>query len=572
MKIRHTLIIVPVISAFSAGVIVGAISLFGMYHLGVRLVGERALSVCRTLAIECDPVRLNALSLSKDTSDPYYIELHEHFKKVKSVTGCRYIYAVSRSDENHYIYLIDGEDEHDAENFSPIGTRENEPFDNEESLAFNKGISSFGPVRDDPRWGHLISAFVPLKNSDGTVSLMIGCDFAAATVFSESKSSQLIVGFAVLLIMILVAAGTAFHASVHIVRPLEDLLVRIRRLERGDLTVDFSSDGSNELSDISRALAVSVSSFSGTVLALNNTIEKMQQYMADVSSMLSSSEASRVKVSASVLDSDGKIRDIVHHLFQNASDIADLSFSAYESAGSVTKLLENVQRVAASVADGDTAVKKIVAVIAQVNQHSAISSEKMAQLAHDASSLSDIVSAITDISDKTNLLALNAAIEAARSGEAGRGFAVVADEIMKLAEQSRRSADQITKVLDKIHIASDRSLEGANQVVITVSEASHLSSSVSESFSIIRGEVDAMSLLMGETAKIADGQSCSTDTLSVNIDKASREAQSLIVQVENIESAVNEQVEWGVKLTDSHSGIRSLVENVKDAAGGFKIS
>lgn len=57
---------------------------------------------------------------------------------------------------------------------------------------------------------------------------------------------------------------------------------------------------------------------------------------------------------------------------------------------------------------------------------------------------------ITDIASQTNLLALNAAIEAARAGDAGRGFAVVAEEIRKLAEDSRKSAVEIEKIISDV--------------------------------------------------------------------------------------------------------------------------
>ncbi|MCP4763632.1 MAG: PAS domain S-box protein [archaeon] len=77
--------------------------------------------------------------------------------------------------------------------------------------------------------------------------------------------------------------------------------------------------------------------------------------------------------------------------------------------------------------------------------------------------INKIVHIITEIADRTNLLALNASIEAARAGEYGRGFAVVADEVGNLAVNSKKSAKQISDLIQQIQMEIDISIEGVKK-------------------------------------------------------------------------------------------------------------
>lgn len=54
------------------------------------------------------------------------------------------------------------------------------------------------------------------------------------------------------------------------------------------------------------------------------------------------------------------------------------------------------------------------------------------------------------IARQTNLLSLNAAIEAARAGESGRGFSVVAKEVRHLSQESARTAERISVVIEQV--------------------------------------------------------------------------------------------------------------------------
>ncbi|MFF2483955.1 methyl-accepting chemotaxis protein [Paenibacillus sp. NPDC058071] len=99
---------------------------------------------------------------------------------------------------------------------------------------------------------------------------------------------------------------------------------------------------------------------------------------------------------------------------------------------------------------GKNEVDKVSVAFSKIAASSEQQVQKMNELQAETGLITRVSKLIRELAEQSNLLAINASIEAARAGEHGRGFAVVASEVMKLAGETKRSADEITTVTRSI--------------------------------------------------------------------------------------------------------------------------
>jgi methyl-accepting chemotaxis protein len=94
---------------------------------------------------------------------------------------------------------------------------------------------------------------------------------------------------------------------------------------------------------------------------------------------------------------------------------------------------------------------------------------RIRELNTHAERVAEILAAIMQVADRTDLLALNAALEGTKAGEAGRGFTLVAAEMRRLAESVMESVTGIRRLMNDMRSASHSAVQ-AGQEGIALSE------------------------------------------------------------------------------------------------------
>jgi len=219
------------------------------------------------------------------------------------------------------------------------------------------------------------------------------------------------------------------------------------------------------------------------------------------------------------------------------SNVDSLNTASNESAASLeetaaaleeitSNISNNTQTVITMAKNGNEVKNSIIKGQNLANQ----TTTAMDEINMEVTSISEAISVIDQISFQTNILSLNAAVEAATAGEAGKGFAVVAQEVRNLASRSADAANEIKNLVENATIKANNGKKIADEMI---DGYTHLNESIIKTLELIS-----------------------------DVEMASKEQQSGIVQINDAVSVLDQQTQKNASVASETKTVATYTEDI----------
>lgn len=253
--------------------------------------------------------------------------------------------------------------------------------------------------------------------------------------------------------------------------PLRDISGIAERVASGDLTVTLSSDERKDevgiLGQMFRTMVGGLRKQTSDIMEVVNVLASSSNEIATTASQLAAgTEETAVAVTETTTTVE-EVKQTASVSSQKAKHVSDVTQKAVEVSRSGEKL-----------------VNETLEGINQIQEQMEYIAETIIKLSEHNQAIGEIIAAVDDLAEQSNLLAVNASIEASKAGEYGKGFIVVAQEIKGLAEQSKQATKQVRSIINDVQKASSAAImateKGSKAVDATVKQSVGTGDSIRE--------------------------------------------------------------------------------------------
>jgi len=202
-----------------------------------------------------------------------------------------------------------------------------------------------------------------------------------------------------------------------------------RNADRETEAIESISSSSAQLAENLRGVMHNIKRQSDSLENTFTDIEHMVDSIQNITGNVEMLSASIDATSQSINAIHRFMQEINAHAHSLSQISATISTEANDGAVAVNEVIDGIQTIKRTVEEAAVAIH---------------------HLGRESQRIGEILEVINSVAEQTNLLSLNASIIAAQAGKYGRGFAVVAGEIRELADRTRTSTKEISKIIQSL--------------------------------------------------------------------------------------------------------------------------
>lgn len=334
------------------------------------------------------------------------------------------------------------------------------------------------------------------------------------------------------------------------------------------------ADSAGEISVGQLAIKAHNKGFTGIVgNSINKVVKNLKTILCEINKISEQNKSLADTLSKSVEQTDRASSEIATAITDVASNTGEQSrnlMKAKDSTGIMTKNSTEIARKAKEtqdiaknmisvIQDSGTVFNNLTGKLKNTAEVSIGVADKVQNLHNEADKIKNIVTTVTEISERTNLLALNAAIEAARAGEHGKGFAVVSDEVRKLAEQSARSSEEIRQliqgIIESINEITNKTQNEVKRINEDIAFADKSKGIFEEVAKTTQNTYDSVQHIF----ELAEQSTALVEEVNVLMDQVSASAEETVAFTEEVSASAEEQ-------SAAMQETAELIRNMKDIA------
>ncbi|MBF0273560.1 MAG: methyl-accepting chemotaxis protein [Magnetococcales bacterium] len=330
----------------------------------------------------------------------------------------------------------------------------------------------------------------------------------------------------------------------HLVQRIDTVVAGVNRVAAGDLTVEIALDGSDEITQLSRAtgeMRLKLHELASEVGARAIQVHKAAKEIADA-------VASQATTSTQMSSSVAEITSTMEELSASSTQIAEQARSVVEIAN---QTLDGSRK-------GSEAMQIVLGRMHDIRDDRQLGLQEIVDLGVKSKQISKVMEIINTVADQTRLIAFNAALEASSAGEAGKRFSVVASEIRRLADSVTDSTKEIEFKINEIQDSISRLVVNSEKGTVGIMAGTTATTHSAER--------------LGEIVKAASHTTNSAQQISLSTQQQKIASNQVVVALREIVTASTHTAQSITRISQISKEMLGLSERLEGLVGQFKIT